>query len=206
MDDKLGEWTNCRSLFRHLCELDLGLLLDHNNGKYIVTYMIPVSRNPPNEVKISIMVNNVLLNDSPFIVPVQLEQRQRWTKTLSFGTEGNAIGQLCRPWGVAIVRMPQHLLEEQKQQQQYSLSSSSNENCQQFSCFNLSGTSESNSQSTTNTKHYLIAIADRSNNRVQLLDFNSSSLTINVLQVFGSGPGTRAGLFDRPAGITINTN
>ena len=34
VDVKLGDWTNCRSLFRHLCELDLGVLLDHNNRNW----------------------------------------------------------------------------------------------------------------------------------------------------------------------------
>ncbi|XP_074598284.1 uncharacterized protein LOC141852998 [Brevipalpus obovatus] len=55
-------------------------------------------------------------------------------------------------------------------------------------------------------KHYLIAIADRSNNRIQLLHLNATAMTIKVIHVFGSGPGTRAGLFDRPAGIAINTS
>lgn len=38
-------------------------------------------------------------------------------------------------------------------------------------------------------QHYLIAIADRSNNRIQLLDYNSKSQQTNVINVFGSGPG-----------------
>ena len=38
MDNKLGDWTNCRSLFRHLCELDLGVLLDYNNGNWWTDY------------------------------------------------------------------------------------------------------------------------------------------------------------------------
>lgn len=39
-----------------------------------------------------------------------LEQRSEWRLAVSFGSEGNEIGQLCRPWGVAIVRMPPSLL------------------------------------------------------------------------------------------------
>ena len=38
VDDKLGDWTNCWSLFRHLCELDLGVLQDHNNGNWWTDY------------------------------------------------------------------------------------------------------------------------------------------------------------------------
>ena len=38
VDDKLGDWTNCRSLIRHLYELDLGVLLDHNNGNRWTDY------------------------------------------------------------------------------------------------------------------------------------------------------------------------
>ena len=38
VDDKLGDWINCRSLFRHLCGLDLGVLLDHNNGNWWTDY------------------------------------------------------------------------------------------------------------------------------------------------------------------------
>ncbi len=38
VDHKLGDWTNGRSLFRHLCELDRGVLLDHNNGNWWTDY------------------------------------------------------------------------------------------------------------------------------------------------------------------------
>ena len=38
VDDKLGDWTNCQSLIRHLYELDLGVLLDHNNGNWWTDY------------------------------------------------------------------------------------------------------------------------------------------------------------------------
>ena len=37
-DNKLGDWTNCGSLFRDLYELDLGVLLDHNNGNWWTDY------------------------------------------------------------------------------------------------------------------------------------------------------------------------
>ncbi|XP_053211330.1 probable serine/threonine-protein kinase ndrD [Panonychus citri] len=363
-------------------------LLDHNNGKYTVTYLVPQSRTLPSELIITVLVNCIPLNESPFHVPVQLEQRSRWRLGLTFGSEGNAIGQLCRPWGVAIVRMPPFMLtpqylatssiinnggggggigtngcgeninnatnssssinsnhynststgnscssssltgnqvtsqtcsniitltttttgmtvgsgngnhQQQSQQQQkqvnqqfgcdkipQSLSSghlqSTNQSTTQhlqtnnslsgqsttgnsytsfFSSDNSIGNSLGNtstsivglSMSTNNSnvtatnsitgiessscassslssstgpgpntnrngsksttisknhnKHYLIAVADRSNNRIQLLHFDAGSMSIKVIQVFGSGPGTRAGLFDRPAGITINTS
>ena len=45
------------------------------------------------------------------------------------------------------------------------------------------------SQQSTNEQHYLIAIADRSNNRIQLIDYNSKTQQTNVINVFGSGPG-----------------
>ena len=41
-------------------------------------------------------------------------------------------------------------------------------------------------------QHYLIAIADRSNNRIQLLDYSSKTQQTNVINVFGSGPGKSA--------------
>ena len=368
-------------------------LLDHNNGKYTVTYLVPQSRTLPTELSITILVNYIPLNDSPFHVPVQLEQRSRWRLGLTFGSEGNAIGQLCRPWGVAIVRMPPFMLtpqylastsvnnggngtgdnvssntnhscsstnhcnststgnscsstntanqvssqtcsnltssttgmsvgsgangnHHQQQQQQHqhhqtqqgnsqygcdkiphstsvhqyfssnssspshlnpplqqsnqsttqlqtnsssgqtttgnsyaSLFSSDNSNgltiggsstivglslptcnsnattansitgIEKSSCASSSSSSTGPGPNNTNSnrngskstinknnKHYLIAVADRSNNRIQLLHFDAGTMSIKVLQVFGSGPGTRAGLFDRPAGITINTS
>ena len=54
----------------------------------------------------------------------------------------------------------------------------------------------------------------RSNQRIQIQPFINDSpssmmmnkVEISVLHVFGNGPGTRPGLFDRPAGITINSN
>uniref|UniRef100_A0A6G1SJU9 Tripartite motif-containing protein 71 n=1 Tax=Aceria tosichella TaxID=561515 RepID=A0A6G1SJU9_9ACAR len=51
---------------------------------------------------------------------------------------------------------------------------------------------------------YLIAIADRSNNRIQVFKFDAIRLTVTFLHMFGDGPGTRHGQFDRPAGIVFN--
>lgn len=74
---------------------------------------------------------------------------------------------------------------------------------------NTNLTSSTNAPSSIDIKqsaeqHYLIGVADRSNNRIQLMDYNAKTQQTNVINVFGSGPGTRAGQFDRPAGICIN--
>ena len=52
--------------------------------------------------------------------------------------------------------------------------------------------------------NYLIGIADRSNNRIQVFKFDALSQTVTFLHMFGDGPGTRHGQFDRPAGIVFN--
>ena len=38
VDNKLGRWINCRGLFRDFYELDLGSLLDHDNGNWWTDY------------------------------------------------------------------------------------------------------------------------------------------------------------------------
>ncbi|RWS27424.1 Filamin and NHL repeat containing protein-like protein [Leptotrombidium deliense] len=167
-------------------------LLDHNNGKYTVTYTLPVLRIAPRKVVVTVTVNGLQLNDSPFCIPVQLQHRHFWHKIMTFGTEGNGLGQLCRPWGVAIAHMPRQLLKEQ-----------SNDESSQYSP-NSTMSGNGNVNGSLSTKLYLIAVADRSNNRIQLLKYNASLQQISVINVFGSGPGSRPGQFDRPAGITIN--
>ena len=51
---------------------------------------------------------------------------------------------------------------------------------------------------------YLIAVADRSNNRVQVFEFDAITTQVTFLHMFGDGPGNRHGQFDRPAGIVFN--
>ncbi|RWS17860.1 Filamin and NHL repeat containing protein-like protein [Dinothrombium tinctorium] len=165
-------------------------LLDHNNGKYTVTYTLPVLRITPRKVIATVTVNGLQLNESPFQIPVQLQHRQFWRKVMSFGTEGNGLGQLCRPWGVAVVHLPRSLLKEQQ-----------NDDSAQYS---PNSATSGNGNGSLSTKLYLIAVADRSNNRIQLLKYNASVQQISVINVFGSGPGGRPGQFDRPAGISIN--
>lgn len=110
--------------------------------------------------------------------------------------------KFCRLWGVAIVRMPSQLLMNQQQ------SNSSDQSLIDQVSINSSLSNQTPLTSSTNSssseQHYLIGVADRSNNRIQMLDYNSKTQQINVINVFGSGPGTRAGMFDRPAGICIN--
>lgn len=207
---------------------------DHNNGKYTITYNVPMlMKSIPQELVIKISVNSLPINDSPMRVPVQTQKRQNWKLATTFGSEGNSVGNLCRPWGVAIVKMPSQLLmnhqnnslisqqvngqltnELQQQIMIDTVSSSNSSNNglnqqQQQTNQNAAFAQSPNNLSSLDIKqsaeqHYLIGIADRSNNRIQLLDYNSKTQQTNVINVFGSGPGTRAGMFDRPAGICIN--
>ena len=145
---------------------------------------------------------------------------------------------MCRPWGVAVVKMPSQLLMNYQNNPslandqtiadlQLTIETAS---LQQTSTSPTSlKTASPQTNSSTSDQHYLIGIADRSNNRIQLLDYNSKTQQINVINVFGSGPGnifilffkrakskeqiyffyskklgTRPGMFDRPAGICIN--
>ena len=290
---------------------------DHNNGKYTVSYVLPVFRNHVDHVEVTVLVNGMPMTGCPFRVGVQLQQRQTWKRLTSIGSEGSQVGQFCRPWGVAVARLPanspllpqlqqfqphqqQHLPQtvtqssqlsncnvsnnnnnhnnnmnggqiasrEQEQhsaplnsltnspqsnssssgasinsppqqQQQQSLisglhhmhlhdispNSSSSSSCntntgnnnvslsattasqQSVSVAAASATSAStNTNSPQQQFNYLISVADRSNNRIQVFKFDSLSATAVPLSVFGSGPGNRAGQFDRPAGLCFNTH
>lgn len=67
---------------------------DHNNGKYTVTYNIPIMKSIPQELVIKISVNGLPINDSPIRVQVQTQKRQNWKLATTFGSEGNSIGKL----------------------------------------------------------------------------------------------------------------
>jgi len=185
---------------------------DHNNGKYTVTYNVPILKSglTPLELVIKINVNGLPINDSPMRIQVQTQKRQNWKLATTFGSEGNEIGSLCRPWGVTIVKMPSQLLlnhqqsSQQQQQQQDGLINDNSNGSSNQTHQTPHLTSSNNIDMKSIEQHYLIGIADRSNNRIQLLDYDSKTQQINVINVFGSGPGTRPGMFDRPAGICIN--
>jgi hypothetical protein len=199
---------------------------DHNSGKYSVTYVIPMLQHLPSELVIAISVNGLAINESPIRVPVQMHTRQNWKRVSTFGTEGNSVGELCRPWGVAVVRMPAQLLSASSRCSMNSSPpgsmSSINDNGSTSGLHsplafkNAQNNAASNAiairssmqmtgpQSTSVPNHYLIGVADRSNNRIQMLDYDCKTQQIQVINVFGSGPGNRPGMFDRPAGICIN--
>lgn len=160
---------------------------DHNNGKYTVTYNVPLLKSIPQELVIKININALPINDSPICVPVQTQKRQNWKLVTTFGSEGNTIGpdrNLCRPWGVAVVKMPTQLLLNIEASTSNNVSSVGDNSPQQTTTNPTTPTSPS-----SNEQHYLIGIADRSNNRIQMLDYNSKTQQINVINVFGSGPG-----------------
>ncbi|KAI2806984.1 E3 ubiquitin-protein ligase trim71 [Blomia tropicalis] len=190
-------------------------VIDNNNGKYNVTYIIPRGSNL-RSVKIYIQINGLPASKSPFLATIKTERvRECWKRVALYGEEGAEPGKFCRPWGVAMVGLP--LAKDQNHkpvggEANQTIPSAS----KQFYSWNCS---------SKNKRDYLLTVADRSNNRIQLLklcvsDSNSPSensmysgnfilntnVDISVLHVFGSGPGTRPGQFDRPAGIAINSN
>lgn len=184
-------------------------------GKCNVTYTIPRGNNIQ-AVNIHIRINGLSINNSPFHVLVKTERlSESWKRIAIYGEEGSEPGKFCRPWGVALSRLPlktdpKHKLIGDHMTHTIPIHSKPfyNWNCP-----------------SPNKNDYLLAVADRSNNRIQLLKlrvssgqnvpneniFNNgfmfnNSPEISVLHVFGGGPGTRPGQFDRPAGIAINVN
>lgn len=202
-------------------------------GKYTVAYVVPMSRSLPDRLVISVSVNGMPLTGSPFRVPIRQQQRTTWRKVLTFGNEGNAIGEFCRPWGVAIVRMPAELSAARRKDSNGSIKVDT----APFGLENLTlnvtsaatspalsvdallatvtssasgaptspSTASDNTSPTLEANEYLLAIADRSNNRIQMFRYDEANNQLALLNVFGSGPGTRHGQFDRPAGICVNT-
>lgn len=269
----LNNLTGSNGLVKIPCNTSV---TDHNNGKYTVTYSLPPGGSSSCfvHVEITVMVNGICMTGCPFKVKVQTQHRQSWKKVISFGTEGNAVGQFCRPWGVAIAKLPSSLLlpsftasNETSPVQQVSLqdchdsqagTSSSHSSKSSFSQSisaspssngsqvesqtdgdspsSLSPTNTNNNTSNTSTgttsslpglpsnpstnhSHhqannsnnnnspvtgYLVAVADRSNNRIQVFKMDEATSQITTLFAFGSGPGTGQGQFDRPAGLCFN--
>lgn len=186
-------------------------MVDLNNGKYTCSYTVP--RNSQiTSVIIRIIINSLPIKGSPFLVKVETQRaRHPWRRILTYGIEGNEPGHFCRPWGVACVSLNVANNNSTNNTNDLSLPLSSD-----LVSASSSSSSTSSSPPQMNQKEYLIAVADRSNNRIQLLKLviNASSAStllptisspsISVLHIFGSGPGTRPGQFDRPAGIAIN--
>jgi hypothetical protein len=230
-------------------------VIDHHNGKYTVTYSLPNPQSTPYaHVEIVILVNGVLMIGCPFRVKVRAQNRLSWRKVLSYGSEGSNVGQFCRPWGVAIAKIPSNFMmsnvTDGQSSQDSSVSPDSQGNSSKHSTMSslsqaspssngsqtspssqTDGESSSSSHSSTNnstgtsilpslpsnsstnhvhnssnnaTSGYLIAVADRSNNRVQILRMDEVISQLETIFSFGSGPGTANGQFDRPAGICLN--
>lgn len=163
-------------------------------------------------VKIFLSINGLSFNNSPFVAAVKTERlRENWRLIALYGEEGSEPGKFCRPWGVAINRLPLQKDPNHKplgdlNHPVFPLSS------KPFYNWNCSG---------LNKRDYLLTVADRSNNRIQLLKLSildspnsgvaanlshHSKVDISVLHMFGTGPGSRPGQFDRPAGIAVNSN
>lgn len=71
--------------------------------------------------------------------------------------------------------------------------------------FGVSETTTTTTTLSSGRNIYMLAVADRSNNRIQIFKFDTILKSMTHLFNFGSGPGTTAGMFDRPAGICINS-
>ncbi|XP_022531939.2 E3 ubiquitin-protein ligase TRIM71 [Astyanax mexicanus] len=73
---------------------------DHGNGTYTLTYM-PQSEG---ESMVSVLVGNRHVEGSPFSVKVTAGCKYGLSglPVATFGSEGEAEGQLCRPWGIAV--------------------------------------------------------------------------------------------------------
>lgn len=135
--------------------------MDHNNGKYMVTYSCPRS-NSAHHLEINITVNGLPLLASPFTVQIEQQpQRQSWRRVLTYGVEGNALGEFCRPWGVAIVPHPFNPSIVQGNSKKMATPNSAS---LQDAASSLSSSTDAHSK-----KEYLMAVADRSNNRIQLM-------------------------------------
>ena len=169
-------------------------------------------------MKIFINVNGLPVNNSPFLATIRTERlRENWKRISMYGEEGADPGKFCRPWGVAMVRLP-----IQKDPNHKPIGGDTNQSIpmQSKPFYNWNCTS-------ANKRDYLLTVADRSNNRIQLLKLSiadntghntpnenmfssnfvlNNNVDVSVLHTFGSGAGTRPGQFDRPAGIAINSN
>lgn len=197
-------------------------ILDNNNGNYNVTYIIPRGMGIT-RVRLTININGLAVAHSPFEVVVRTERNngESWKRVAVYGEEGSEPGRFCRPWGVAMAVLPLQVNPDHDLQ---SLNVSIPIHSKPYYNF---GTKSSKS----NLQEYLMAVADRSNNRIQLFKLSvpepskrdifappgfgskapgnsnkNKEVEITVIHTFGSGPGTRPGQFDRPAGIAINTN
>jgi len=173
--------------------------------------------------RVHICQHLVAINGSPFDSQMQSKSElSNWRRILTFGAEGTEAGNFCRPWGVAIARYSElSTLSDTWPFNSSTSASSSDTFTEWFRPVGVgfsedaydkhfigpgmcSNNNRSNSTHSTACSTYLIGVADRSNNRIQLFEFDAIRQTVTFLHMFGDGPGARHGQFDRPAGIVFN--
>lgn len=170
-------------------------VMDRQNGTYTVTYRPQLE----GQHIISVVIRGKHIKDSPFVVNVRSGRNYNsvGNMLLQFGSEGEADGMLCRPWGVCCDKDGYIIVADR-----------SNNRIQVFKPdgqflhkFGSSGTRNGQFDRPAGVAVDLqnrVVVADKDNHRIQIFDIEG-----NFILKFGE-KGNKNGQFNYPWDIAVS--
>ncbi|XP_072549066.1 E3 ubiquitin-protein ligase TRIM71-like [Salminus brasiliensis] len=172
-------------------------VLDHGNGTYTLTYVTQTE----GESLVSVLVGSRHVEGSPFSVKVMAGCKYGLSglPVATFGSEGEAEGQLCRPWGVTVDSEGFVIVADR-----------SNNRVQVFGpdgsfqhAFGSLGSQPGQFDRPAGVACDLqrrIVVADKDNHRIQIFTFHG-----RFLLTFGE-KGSKNGQFNYPWDVAVNSS
>ncbi|EDO29851.1 predicted protein, partial [Nematostella vectensis] len=174
-----------------------GEITDRQNGVYIVTYRPQVE----GEHVISVTIRGQHIQDSPFRVAIKKGRNYNGVGPvlLSFGSEGESGGQLCRPWGVCCDRNGSIIVADRSNNRIQIFDNYGNFVHKFGSAGSRNGQFDRPAGVTCDHERDRIIVADKDNHRVQVF-----SLDGTFLLKFGE-KGSKNGQFSYPWDVAVNS-
>ena len=172
------------------------LINDRNDGKYDVSWK-PVMEG---EHIISITVKDKHIQGSPFKILVRAGRDYQTIGALKFefGTEGEAPGQLCRPWGVCC--SPEgHILVANRSNNRIEIYNKDGSYIRNFGTSGKLNGQFDRPSSVCVDKTNRIIVADKDNHRIQIFTIEG-----DYLMQFGE-KGAKVGQFNYPWDVAVNS-
>lgn len=174
-----------------------GDVSDRQNGVYIVTYKPQIE----GEHIISVTIRGQHILDSPF--RVEIKKGRNYTGIgpvlLSFGSEGESGGQLCRPWGVCCDKNG-NIIVADRSNNRIQIFDNNGKFVHKFgSAGSRNGQFDRPAGVTCDNERGTIIVADKDNHRIQVFTQDG-----NFELKFGE-KGSKNGQFSYPWDVAVNS-
>lgn len=172
-------------------------VLDHGNGTYTFTYVAQTE----GESLVSVLVENRHVEGSPFSVQVKAGRKYGLSglPVASFGSEGDAAGQLCRPWGVA-VDSDGYVIVADRSNNRIQVFGPDGSFHHTFGSLGSQPGQFDRPAGVTCDLQRRIVVADKDNHRIQIFTFQGQ-----LLLTFGE-KGAKNGQFNYPWDVAVNSS